>query len=71
MEYLHTFNIFVLQTPFVKDLMYDTCRPKLRCILQHSSQSKIALFTEAHAGSKKYTKKKYKKFFLFLILISS
>lgn len=49
--------MFVLQTPFVKDLMYDTCRPRLRCMLQHSSQSRMALFTEAHAGSARREKK--------------
>lgn len=42
-----------IQVPFLRDLMWETCLPRVRWTLQHSSQRRMPLLMEAHVGSER------------------
>lgn len=46
-----------LHVPFFNDFTWETWRPKLLWMLQHSSHNRIPLLTDAHVGSVKKKKK--------------
>lgn len=45
-----------LHAPFFNDFTWETWRPKLLWMLQHSSHNRIPLLTDAHVGSVKKKK---------------